>query len=569
MGEISIFTRMKHLVVSFALMLMGTLLTAQNQEWWRNAAVYQIYPRSYQDSNGDGIGDLEGIISRLDYIKSMGFTAIWVSPFFASPQADFGYDISDYRDCAPEYCTYATIIKLIEEVHRRDMYIIFDMVMNHTSNQHPWFLESRGSKSSPKRDWYVWREGKGNKPPTNWQSMIGGNGWQYDTLTKEWYWASFLPFQPDLNYHNPEVRQAMLDNVRFWLDNGVDGFRLDIFNALFEDNQFRDNPFGWAILPNESNPDGFFQHMEHTIDHPGNFAFAKELRAVLDGYANPPRYLVGEVFGDAKVLKQYIGEQRDGLHTVFLFEMLAFKFNASYFRQLIGKLEAEFPYPFDPTWVFGNHDRKRSISRMGNDVRKAKLLALLQMTVRGVAFTYMGEEIGMKQARIPLKHAQDSLAVRYRWLPQFLVNMAPESLNRDECRTPMQWDGTAHAGFCPPNAQPWLPITAGYATTNVAHQEQDPNSLLQVYRKLLHLRQSQPAFASPYLELMPENALPPNVLGYYRGQGEERVLILLNFNAKAVDLPPLAQTETLLSLLPESNPKCLEGYGGTIFKIPH
>jgi alpha-glucosidase len=557
---------MKLWAIFIGIIMMTSSLIAQTQEWWRNAAVYQIYPRSYQDSNGDGIGDLEGIISRLDYIKSMGFTAIWVSPFFESPQADFGYDISNYRDCAPEYGTLATIDKLIYEVHQRDMHIIFDMVMNHTSNQHPWFLESKSSKDNPKRDWYVWHDGKGKNPPTNWKAMIGGNGWQYDAQTKQWFWATFLPFQPDLNYHNPEVRQAMLDNVRFWLDKGVDGFRLDIFNALYEDNEFRDNPFAMAVLPNESNPDGFFQHMEHTINHPGNFAFAKELRSTLEEYSNPPRYLVGEVFGDAKILKQYIGEQQDGLHTVFLFEMLAFKFNAEYFHELIAKLEGEFPYPYTPTWVFSNHDRKRSISRMGNSVAKAKLLAMLQMTVRGVSFTYMGEEIGMKQASIPLKQAKDSLAIRYRWIPQFLANMAPESLNRDECRAPMQWDSTPNSGFCPASAQPWLPVTPGYDTTNVATQEADPTSLLTVYRRLLHLKQSHKAFASPVLELVPADSLPKNVLGYYRGQGVDRVLVLLNFNKDAVDLPIMAERKVLLMLSQPSWVNRLEGYSGVVLE---
>lgn len=542
------------------------LQTHAQTEWWRNATVYQIYPRSYQDSNGDGIGDLEGIISRLDYIKSIGFTAIWISPFFESPQGDFGYDISNYRDCALEYGTLATAEKLIEEVHKRDMYIIFDMVMNHTSNQHPWFLESKSSKDNPKRDWYVWQDGKGKKPPTNWKAMIGGNGWQYDATTNQWYWATFLPFQPDLNYHNPEVRKAMLDNVRFWLDKGVDGFRLDIFNSLYEDDQFRDNPFSMAVVPNESNPDGFFQHMEHTVNHPGNFAFAKELRSVLEEYNNPPRYLIGEVFGDAKVLKQYIGENHDGLHTVFLFEMLAFKFNADYFRGLITKLEEEFPYPYAPTWVFSNHDRKRSISRIDNNMAKAKLLAMLQMTVRGVSYTYMGEEIGMPQANIPLKQAKDSLALRYKWIPQFLVNMSSESLNRDGCRTPMQWDSTANAGFCPPTSTPWLPVTEGYQTTNVATQQNNPTSLLQTYTKLVHLKRNQPAFASQYLELVPAYLLPKNVLGYYRGTGKDRLLVLLNFNSKTIALPEFDCTKPVMVLTPNSTVKQLEAYSGIVLQ---
>ncbi len=555
---------MRLIVISTLITLSTTLFAQTQQEWWRNAAVYQIYPRSYQDTNGDGIGDLEGIISRLDYIKDMGFTAIWISPFFTSPQGDFGYDIANYRDCDEDYGTFNDITRLIDEIHDRNMHVIFDMVMNHTSDQHPWFLESRSSRDSPKRDWYVWQAGKGKKgqkPPTNWKAMIGGNGWHYDEESCQWYWATFLPFQPDLNYHNPEVRLAMLDNVRFWLDRGVDGFRLDIFNSLFEDSLFRDNPFSTAIIPSEENPDGFFQHMEHTVNQPATFAFAKELRAVVDEYTDPPRYLVGEVFGDAETIKQYLGEEHDGLHTIFLFEMLSFDFSADYFRSLIEKYEEELPHPYQPVWVFSNHDRKRSISRMGDNLAKAKLLAMLQLTIRGTSFTFMGEEIGMTQARIPLKDAKDALVKQYHWIPQFLANLSSESLNRDECRTPMQWDTTANAGFCQEDAEPWLPVQENRDTRNVQVQLADSTSLLNHYQQYLQLRQEHDAFNSPYIELLPADQLPKNVLGYKRGQGSKAVTILLNFKAKPVQLtaahvPEFISGEEVVELT---------GYDGKVF----
>lgn len=556
------------LLWSFLLLSSG-LFAQTGQEWWRTAAVYQIYPRSYQDSNGDGIGDLEGIISRLGYIKDMGFTAIWISPFFTSPQGDYGYDIANYRDCDPDYGTFETIIKLIDAAHKQGLHVIFDMVMNHTSDQHPWFLESRSSKDNPKRDWYVWRDGKGadgQKPPTNWKSMIGGNGWQYDAHTGQWYWATFLPFQPDLNYHNPEVRKAMLDNVRFWLDRGVDGFRLDIFNSLYEDSLFRDNPFSMAIIPSEENPDGFFQHMQYTVNQPETFAFAKELRSVLDEYNNPPRYLVGEVFGDTETLKQYLGANCDGLHSIFMFEMLAFKFNADYFRGLIAKYERDLPYPYEPVWVFSNHDRKRSISRIDDDPAMARLLAMLQLTVRGISFTYMGEEIGMTQAHIPMKDAKDPLVKQYDWIPQFLVNLSNESLNRDECRTPMQWDASPNAGFCPDSVSPWLPVQQNCTTINVAAEEEDPNSLLHGYQSLLDLRNTLPAFSSQELQLVDAGLLPKNVLGYYRGKGADQLLVLLNFNDKSIDLPDLGFSQTIFTLTPGSGAGMLMPNSGVILK---
>jgi alpha-glucosidase len=297
--------------------------------WWKRTTTYQIYPRSFADANGDGIGDLRGIIGKLDYLQTLGVETLWLSPFFESPQTDFGYDITNHHAIAPEYGSLDDCRELIADVHARGMKIVFDMVLNHTSAEHPWFVASRSSRDHPMRDFYIWREGRrphGKAPPNNWRSMLGGSGWRYDPHTEEWYFASFLGFQPDLNYRNPRVKAAMLEVVRHWLGEGVDGFRLDIFNAIFKDESFRDNPFSWRPVPSEDNPHGFFQRQRHTIDHPDTIAFARELRGVVDEFCDPPRFLVGEVFGDASTLRRYCGEAAEGLHLVFLFKAMQMRF---------------------------------------------------------------------------------------------------------------------------------------------------------------------------------------------------------------------------------------------------
>ncbi|MBK6532448.1 MAG: hypothetical protein IPF99_23525 [Deltaproteobacteria bacterium] len=324
---------------------------ASELPWWKRTTVYQVYPRSFADTNGDGIGDLRGVIGKLDYLRDLGVETIWLSPFFDSPQADFGYDIRDHFGISSEYGSLDDCHALIEEVHQRGMRVVFDMVLNHTSNEHPWFVESKSSKHNPKRDYYLWRDGRspgGREPPNNWRSMLGRRGWHYDRATEQWYWASFLPFQPDLNYRNPEVKEAMLDVVRHWLSMGVDGLRLDIFNALFKDAAFTNNPFSFRPVPSEDNPDGFFQQTRHTIDHPDTFAFARELRAVVDAVPGPPRFLVGEVFGTPHTLRRYCGEDADGLHLVFLFKSMRAPFSGPGVRAMIAEFEREFPEPFFP-----------------------------------------------------------------------------------------------------------------------------------------------------------------------------------------------------------------------------
>ena len=287
-----------------------------DRPWWEATTVYQVYPRSFQDSDQDGVGDIGGIISRLDYIRDLGFQTIWFSPFFKSPQKDFGYDVSDYYLPDPQYGDTLLVDSLIRESHKRDMKVVFDLVLNHTSEAHPWFVESRSGKDNPKSDWYLWRDGKGENPPTNWHSALGMNGWHYDVTRQQWYFSSFLSFQPDLNWRNPEVKAAMFEVVRYWLDKGVDGFRLDIFNYIYEDPGFKDNPFSLRVVPTQDFTKMFWQEKKYTMNHPDDFALAKELRSILDGY-DPPRFMVGEVFGDHKTLKNFLGEKQDGLNLVF------------------------------------------------------------------------------------------------------------------------------------------------------------------------------------------------------------------------------------------------------------
>lgn len=518
--------------------------TAAEREWWKRTTVYQIYPRSFADANGDGIGDLEGILGKLDYLHALGVETLWISPFFKSPQADFGYDISDHLDIAPEYGSLSDAQRLIDEVHARGMKIVFDMVLNHTSNENPWFVESRSSRRSAKRDWYLWREGRapgGAAPPNNWRSMLGGSGWHYDEATGEWYWASFLPFQPDLNYRNPEVKRAMLDVVRHWFEKGVDGLRLDIFNAIYKDASFADNPFSFRPFPSEDNPHGFFQRHLHTIDHPDTLAFARELRDVADEFDDPPRFLVGEVFGGAETLRRYCGEEADGLHLVFLFKAMRTRFAGRAVRALIEEFEQAFPEPYSPTYVFGNHDRPRSIHRVGEHPGKAKLLATLQLTARGVPFIYYGEEIGMHHREIPLEEGKDPVAKRYGFVPRWLTRYLRRKnilLNRDECRLPMQWHGGQNAGFTREDATPWLPVHPNSDAINVAAQESDPGSLLSCYRRLLAARRERPALHRGTLELLDAARLPPDVVAYRReqrdGASRDVVDVFLNFSDRDV-----------------------------------
>lgn len=530
--------------------------------WHKSTSIYQIYPRSFYDSNGDGIGDLQGIIQKLDYIKDLGFETIWISPFYCSPQEDFGYDISDYYNIAPEYGTMQDVEQLIAEIHQRGMKVVFDMVMNHTSDQHPWFLESRSSKDNPKSDWYIWRD-----QPNNWKSIIGPNGWQYCAERNQYYYASFLPFQPDLNYRNPEVKKAMFDVCRFWLQKGVDGFRLDIFNCIIKEKNFKNNPFSlFHIIPSEEYPGGNFQIRKHSLNQDENFELAQELRNVIDEFNHPPRMLLGEVFGGHDKIKQYLGKKQDGLHLVFLFDILMFKFKADFFRKKILEYEHHYPAPNIPTAVFSNHDQLRSIHRIGNHLEKAKLLALLQFTMRAVPCVYYGEEIGMMDGKIPLKDGKDPMVKVYSWVPQFIADRLPVGINRDNCRTPMQWNMERNAGFSTA-AKTWLPLNPEIEKRNVAEQLSDENSLLHVFKQLIKLRKENAALNSGTIEII--NTGNKHILAFLRNFENEKIIVLINFsNSKITNHINHPVKEVIFSIKHKNRfDGFLDEYDGIVLKL--
>ena len=534
--------------------------TMSSLPWYHKTSIYQIYPRSFYDSNGDGIGDLQGIIQKLDVVQRTGFETIWISPFFSSPQADTGYDVSNYTDIAPEYGSMDDALQLIEEVHKRDMRVVFDMVMNHTSIEHPWFKESRSSRDNPKAEWYIWRD-----KPNNWQSMTGGSGWHFAKERNQYFWATFLPFQPDLNYRNPEVKQTMLDIVRFWLSKGVDGFRLDIFNFIYKDVEFRDNPFSFTFIPTDEKASAYFQEMKYTVNQPEVFAFARELRRVCDEFGD--KLTIGEVNGGTKIIRQFLGDEtNDGLTMVFDFGMLSFEFTANYFRNLIRHMEQYYPQPFMPVYVFSNHDKRRSIGRLDGDVRKARLLHMFQLTVRGVPCMYYGEEIGMSDSRFSLATAQDPIPRKFRFVPRFIFDRLGLMNNRDEVRTPMQWDASKNAGFSSAD-RTWLPVHEKYKEVNVETETKDENSLLNTIQALLELRRKERALQEGSLELLHD--LPANVLGYTRALNGEKVVVLLNFE----DSEKVFQTEAKETIFKVSNASGwngntvrLDSYSGLILK---
>ena len=495
--------------------------------WYHSTTIYQIYPRSYYDSNGDGIGDLKGIIEKLDYIRSMGYETIWFSPFYKSPQADFGYDISNYTDIAPEYGTLADAQQLIDETHKRGMKIVFDMVMNHTSIEHPWFKESMSSRTNPKADWYIWAD-----KPNRWSSQIRGTGWHYSKERNQYFWASFLPFQPDLNYRNPEVKKIMFDACRFWLARGVDGFRLDMINSIYKDSLLRNNVAVRRAVAKTPGAKQFLHTVKGTLNLPETFEFARELRAVCDSFGD--RMLLGEVYGSHPVVKEFLGGQKNnGLGLVFNFEMLRFKYNARYFGKLVSNLERDFPVPYSPVYVFSNHDRRRSMRRLKDNTAEAKLLHVFQLTTRGVPCMYYGEEIGMSDLAIPYKQALDPIAIKYKAVPRWLTDLAGETLNRDDVRTPMQWSESANAGFSTAS-KTWLPVHPNHNLINVADESKDQNSLLVEIRTLLRLRKEHKTLKDGALEILPKQ--PHGVLAYTRKMNNKEVIVVLNFSKKDKDI---------------------------------
>jgi alpha-glucosidase len=496
--------------------------------WWKHGVVYQIYPRSFQDTNGDGIGDLNGVIERLDYLndgteRSLGIDAIWFSPTFPSPMADFGYDVSDYEDVHPDFGDLATMDRLIAEAHKRGIRIILDFVPNHSSDRHPWFIESRSSPDSPKRDWYFWRDPKPEgSPPNNWIAVFGGPAWEWDQKTQQYYLHSFLKEQPDLNWRNPQVVQAMHNVLRFWMDRGVDGFRIDVMDRILKDPQLGDNPpepnreyAKWA---------GQTALQRHTQDQnwPDIIDAVREIRKVVDVY--PERMTVGEVFGTPEnIVRYYGGEKLDGLHLAFNFPLVRVRdgrWSAAHVRRKVEEFEDALPHGGWPNWVSGNHDVDRIASRLNGDGRgedRARLTAMLLLTLRGTPFIYYGEEIGMANVAIPEDRAQDPARFYAR--------------GRDPERTPMKW--TRNGGFS--GVEPWLPY--GDLSRNVDDQAKDPSSMLSMYRKLIWTRRGSDALREGAYATI--EGTPEDVFAYTRTAGDERMLIVLNFGGApaSFDLP--------------------------------
>ncbi|RXK87478.1 DUF3459 domain-containing protein [Filimonas effusa] len=444
--------------------------------WWQKDIIYQVYPRSFQDSNADGIGDLEGIRRRVGYLRSLGINAIWLSPIYASPMADFGYDISDYTGIHPLFGNMNDFDRLIAEVHDAGMKLILDLVPNHTSDQHPWFIESRSSRDNPKRNWYLWYDARPDgSVPNNWLSAFGGSAWEWDETTQQYYYHAFLKEQPDLNWRNPEVQEAMLNVMRFWLDRGVDGFRVDVMWHMIKDQQLRDNPVNPGYLPHMPTCDQVLP--VYSTDQPEVHELVQKMRQLLDTYHE--RMMIGEIYLPINKLVMYYGAGNNGAHLPFNFMLLSLPWDARQIAASIDEYEGALPARAWPNWVLGNHDQPRVTSRVG--LQQARVAAMMLLTLRGTPTIYYGDEIGMRDVPIPFEEVQD---------PQGL-NMPDKNLSRDPARTPMQWDNSVNAGFT--TARPWLRLAADYSRINVQRQEQDPYSMLHLYKRLIKLRQQSPA----------------------------------------------------------------------------
>lgn len=495
--------------------------------WWKTGVIYEIYPRSFKDANGDGVGDLRGIVEKLDYLNdgtpnSLGIDAIWITPFYPSPAFDFGYDVMDYCGIDPLFGTMEDFAELVCEAHRRGIRIIIDLVFNHSSHLHPWFRESVSGKDSPKRDWYIWRDPEPvQNKPNNWQAVFGGSAWTFDRQSGQYYLHSFLKEQPDLNWRNPEVKEALFEVIRFWMRKGVDGFRLDVINLIYKDLQFRSNPACFGRRPYE------MQRHIHDRNQPEAHLALKAMRSLIDSYGE--KMLVGEISldkgEDSTVAASYYGEMNDELHLAFNFEFLECAWSASAFRTAVERWERSLPQGGWPNYVLSNHDYPRHYSRYAKGAgaeERARLAALMLLTLRGTPFLYYGEEIGMPNVRVPRWRFQDPVGKRY-W---------PFHPGRDEERTPMQWSGEAHAGFSV--HEPWLPLDRDYGRRNVESETADPDSLLNFYKRLIWLRKRTPALQTGRYETV--RGLSEEVFGYIRAGEGERFLILLNFAEAVIHL---------------------------------
>lgn len=474
--------------------------------WWKTAVVYQIYPRSFADANDDGVGEIEGVRRHLDHLSWLGVDAIWLSPIFRSPMRDFGYDVADYCDIDPVFGTLADVDALIADAHARDIRVLLDWVPAHTSSDHPWFVESRSSRRSPKRDWYVWRDpGPDGALPNNWQRPWprGGAAWTLDETTGQYWLHSFLPDQPDLNWENPEVARAMHDTLRFWLDRGVDGFRADVVHNIGKDPALKDAPAAAAHLPHCA-----LNHDPRTIDH------LRDIRRLLDAYPGD-RMMVGEVFlmDTAKIPPYYA--DGEGLHLAFNFPPMFQPWGSESWRGCVEQVQAEFEASDAwPTWVLSNHDWPRHRTRLGSEAR-ARAAAVLLLTLRGTPFLFMGEELGLEDAVVPPERAVDPGG-------------------RDGCRAPMPWTPSPGHGWPDPA---WLPFPPNAGARSVETEREDPSSMLHLYRRLLHVRRQSSALREGALDLL--DGVPPGVLAYRRTTPDDERLVAINFEEHAVATPGL------------------------------
>jgi oligo-1,6-glucosidase/alpha-glucosidase len=523
------------------------------QPWWERGVVYQIYPRSYQDSNGDGVGDLAGIESRLDYVASLGVDAIWLSPIFPSPMVDFGYDVADYCGIEPMFGTLADFDRLLNAAHARGLKLLLDFVPNHSSDEHPWFRESRSSRDNPKRDWYIWRDARPDgSPPNNWISDFGGSAWTWDDATGQYYLHAFLLQQPDLNWRNPAVKAAMLEVMRFWLDRGVDGFRIDVLWHIVKAEELSDNPPNPDWEPGLNERDRVIQL--NSTDQPEAHEIAAEMRRIADGYGAKTghgRALIGEIFLPFDRLANWYGTPaKPEVHLPFNFSLIENPWDAATIAGVIADYEASLPEWGWPNWVLGSHDAARIAARVGE--AQARVAMMLLLTLRGTPTLYQGDELGIGHVAIPPEKVQDPREKRQPGI----------GLGRDPSRTPMAWDASPNAGFS--LAEPWLPLHDDWRTRNVAVEERDAGSMLTLTQALLRLRREEAALSvGHYAPAASEGTL----LAYERRAGDSRLLVALNLGGKPVPLPePARGAERLLSTLPGEADE-LRGNEGVIVRL--
>ncbi len=495
--------------------------------WWQKGIIYQIYPRSYQDSNDDGIGDLRGILTRLDYLAWLGVDAIWLSPIFPSPMCDFGYDVSDYTGIHPIFGTMEDFDALLEAVHERGLKLILDLVPNHTSDQHPWFVESRSSRSNPKRDWYLWHDpAPEGGLPNNWRSVFGGPAWTFDEATGQYFYHAFLKEQPDLNWRNPDVEEAMMNVMRYWFDKGVDGFRIDVLWHIIKDKRYRNNPPNPDYEPGEAPYNELLPTF--STDQPEVHDIVERMRGVADAYDD--RLLIGEIYLPIHKLIVYYGENGGGVHLPFNFQLITLPWDAAEIDATVSEYEGALPPHGWPNWVLGNHDQPRVASRVGPE--QARLAAMLLLTLRGTPTLYYGDELGMKNVDVPTERIQDPQA----------KNLGAR-LGRDPARTPMQWDASDHSGFT--SDIPWLPLAPDYDLINVNEQKDDPTSILTLHRRLIAIRSELPALAVGDYEPV---EVGNDVIAYVREYEQQRVFVILNLTHAPHSVPvPNVRGRVLLS----------------------